>query len=227
MPEVWGFGLKKTDEEMVRGWYGVPFLLLAVPPLVLAGYTFGRIGAFLSEPFWKLLVVAAVGMIFLLAAISFLRGVACIRIDPHEVAEWSLFRRRRIRWEDVREIGLACAPNRGGYGQHPEQWRGQAFVYVSPLPLTDAERVGHADCKVWIAFPYCNELLPANARDQRIRDAMVRCYPGSLPAAFHGLRQIVYPAYVVRSEQPDGTFAETSGEIPNPDEVYYSLRNAG
>lgn len=211
-----------------RAWYQRYLLFFSIPFLTISGFAFRQMIRFFSEyGFWELLFLFVVGAVFLVLGSILLHNILRISVDEQGVTLWRLFRRRRILWTEVREIGVACFPHRFGYGMHPEQWRDQALFYVSPRPLTDAERVGYADCREWIAFPYCKELRPTNARDQRMRDAMVRYYPGSLPSAFHGLRQIVYPAYTVRSEQPDGTFTETSGEIPNPDEVYYSLRNAG
>ena len=147
-------------------------------------------------------------------------------VDETGVTEYSVLGRRRIRWQDTREIGLLIRRGKHGWSIHQKNWRENAAIYLSSRPLMDAERVGlRSPHRVHIEFPYCSDLRPANDRDRRIHAAMVQFAPAELPLPFHERLELLHPVYVVLAENADGALSETPGEIPDPAEVYYRLLN--
>ena len=218
--------MKKTRKPTTRAWYHLFALLPGGFLLMVSIYMFHRMFLFLSVyGFWELLFGFAMSFLSLLPTWALLGSITCISVNDTGIREWRLFRHKRMTWQEVREAGLYCYPSRFGYPGYPELWRESACLYFSDRPLMDAERVGYRSYKNCISFPYCSTFNPSSRKDRRLREAIVAYYPGALPFPFHAMTQYVWPVYVIRTENTDGSFTETNGAIPDPAEVYSRIFN--
>ena len=218
--------LKKKNSNAAVGWFGFMDLLFSLPFWIVSGIFLSRLFDYPSYDALSLAVLAGFGVLVLFLAMFVSRCFKRISVDETGVTEYSVLGRRRIRWQDTREIGLLIRRGKHGWSIHQKNWRENAAIYLSSRPLMDAERVGlRSPHRVHIEFPYCSDLRPANDRDRRIHAAMVQFAPAELPLPFHERLELLHPVYVVLAENADGALSETPGEIPDPAEVYYRLLN--
>ena len=137
-----------------------------------------------------------------------------VRIDENGIISWRLLKgRTRVRWEDVREIGIGnTRPARIIWASR----RDLAYVYVSGRPLADEERCALNPMKKdMVVFRYLEMLAPQRGRPARCREALQRYYPGKLPPDIAVLipEDRFKPVYVTRNENADGSISETIGAV--------------
>lgn len=168
-------------------------------------------------------------LVLLFGTLSFgvflLRWFRVITISEHGITAWRPFLgTARIRWDDVREIGIGCElPARMKLRFDTTTWRDNAAVYVSDRVLTDEKRLVLARAgRRCISFPYFDQLAPRSGRASRCRAAISQYYPGMLPTGIRTLQpeKGFQFSCVLREVHTDGSVEETLCDIETPEDYW-------